>query len=799
MEGDYTILVVDDNATLLKLSRDTFAAFGYNVLSARDGEEALKILHEAKIDLVVTDVLMPNIDGYMLCAKIRSDKLLRDIPVMIYTATYTSASDEALATQIGADKFIRKPAPMKVLTDAAAQLLMLGRQPHNAPEKWQLEQVTRQYSEGLVEKLERKNIELEEIKLRLEKSEQQLKEAHNIARIGSWEIDLQNGSHTWSDEFFRLFGISRKNVAPGVEQFASLIHPDDRSMASREMEKAFATGRDSYFNFRFIRQDDDSLRYGLSLWRFELSDKNVPVRLAGIIQDVTDKKTAEEALQTAHNRLRFHIENTPLGFIEWDEKLYVKAWSRRAEAIFGWSEEEFTQLQKTGYSQVYEEDMPLAAKVAEQLISGEVTRSKIQHRNRTKDGRVIWCEWFNSALKDKEGKVITIMSLVQDITERKAMEQSLSEFNERYKMLSKATNDAIWDWNIETDTEVWNHGIQTIFGYNDKQVASSHTWWKNKIHPADYPRVQQEIQDANGQTETNWTSEYRFLCANGSYKHVLDRAYIIYRGDKPVRMIGAMQDITELVRYRQNLEEMVKERTHKLNQALEKEKELVGLKSRFISIASHEFRTPLSTISLATGFLQKYLTRMAPDQVTQKLEEVEKQVKQMTYLLDDVLLVGKAEAGKIKINLSRLPMAALKQIAGEAVESIGTHALVYSEKCDEKEITTDEKLIRNIVTNLLTNAVKFSPDKKKVYMDVSCDLQRMKITVRDEGIGIPSEEIEELFIAFSRGSNVGSIEGTGLGLSIVKKAVDLLDGSLDVKSELGKGTEFKIVLPLQYE
>jgi PAS domain S-box-containing protein len=797
MESDFTILVVDDNDTLLKLSRDTFVFCGYNVLTARDGEEAMIILANENVDLVVTDILMPNVDGYMLCFKIRSDDRLRDIPVMIYTATYTSASDEALASEIGADRFIRKPAPMKVLADTAAELLKLGRQPHTAPEKGKLEQVTRQYSEGLVEKLERKNVELEEIKFKLEKSERQLKEAHNIARIGSWEVDLATGVHTWSDEFFRLFGISPDGVAPSVEQFAALIHPEDQPLAGREMEKAFTTGLDSYFNFRFVRQDDNSLRYGLSLWRFELSDQNVPVRLAGIIQDVTDKKTAEEALQTAHDRLRFHIENTPLGFIEWDDTWHVRSWSRRAEEIFGWSEKEFIHLQKTGFSQVFDEDMPLVVKLAQQLISGEVTNNKIQHRNRTKDGRVIWCEWFNSALKDKDGKVITIMSLVQDITERKTMEQSLSEFNERYEILSKATNDAIWDWNIETDSELWNHGIQTIFGYDDKEVASSHIWWKNKIHPEDYPRIGKEIQDANGKAETNWTSEYRFLCANGSYKHVLDRAYIIYHDGEPVRMIGAMQDITELVRYRQNLEEMVKERTHKLNQALEKEKELVGMKSRFISIASHEFRTPLATISLASGFLQKYLAKMTPGQVAQKLEEVEKQVKQMTFLLDDVLLVGKAEAGKIKINLSKLTTAALKQIASDAVESLGTHKLVYSEKCDQMEITTDEKLIRNIVTNLLTNAVKFSPDKNKVYMDVSCDQQRMRITVRDEGMGIPAEEIEELFIAFSRGSNVGSIEGTGLGLSIVKKAVDLLSGSLDVKSELGKGTEFKIVLPHQ--
>jgi PAS domain S-box-containing protein len=798
MDSAYTILIVDDNDTLLKLSRDTFVLSGYKVLTARDGEEAMTVLKSEKVDLVVTDILMPNVDGYMLCYRIRSDSALRDIPVMIYTATYTSASDEALAREIGADRFIRKPAPMKALTGTAAELLKQDPQPHIAPEKGKLEQVTRQYSEGLVQKLESKNIKLEETTAKLVRSEARLKEAQRVAHIGSWEVDLVNNISTWSDEFFNLFGLEKDEIPSTPESFLSLVHPDDFVRVAQYLETALNVFTGSDFDFGFVRKDG-MLRYGYSKYHFEYDDSGKATRLYGIVQDVTDKKTAEEALQTAHNRLRFHLENTPLGFIEWDDTVHVRSWSRRAEQIFGWPEKEFIELQKTGYSQVFNEDMALALKVGKQLISGELTNNNIQHRNLTKDGRVIWCEWFNSALKDKHGKVITIMSLVQDITERKMMEQSLSEFNERYDILSKATNDAIWDWNIETDTELWNHGIQTIFGYADKHIASSHSWWKNKIHPDDYPRIGNEIQQANARGDTNWTSEYRFLCADGTFKNVLDRAYIIYREGRSVRMIGAMQDITELARYREDLEEMVRERTHKLNQALEKEKELVGLKSRFISIASHEFRTPLSTISLATGFLQKYATRMTADQVTQKLEEVAKQVKQMTFLLDDVLLVGKAEAGKIKINLDTLTMTALKQIADEAVESIGTHTLVYSKKCNQNEITTDEKLIRNIVSNLLTNAVKFSPDKEKVYMEVSCDRQHMKITVRDEGIGIPSEETEELFIAFSRGSNVGSIEGTGLGLSIVKKAVDLLDGSLHVKSELGKGTEFKVVLPLQHE
>ena len=107
---------------------------------------------------------------------------------------------------------------------------------------------------------------------------------------------------------------------------------------------------------------------------------------------------------------------------------FAKSWSKRAEEIFGWSEKEFIENQKNAFSQVYKEDLPWVSKITEQLISGEVERNKVQHRNITKDGRVIWCEWFNSVLKDKDGKVKTIMSLVQDITEQKQLEWQKDNF-----------------------------------------------------------------------------------------------------------------------------------------------------------------------------------------------------------------------------------------------------------------------------------------------------------------------------------------------------------------------------------
>jgi signal transduction histidine kinase len=262
-------------------------------------------------------------------------------------------------------------------------------------------------------------------------------------------------------------------------------------------------------------------------------------------------------------------------------------------------------------------------------------------------------------------------------------------------------------------------------------------------------------------------------------------------------MIGAMQDITEVVQYRQNLEAIIEERTHKLNDSVRKEKELVNLKSKFISIASHEFRTPLATIALSSNFLKRFSEKLQPQQIVEKAGAIEKQVQHMTALVEDVLFVGKSEEGKVKVDKKITPVTIFEKLVREALSSRNdTHALKLITQVKVKEFETDEKLLRNIVFNLVSNAVKFSPKAKNIYISLREEGKKLHLSVRDEGIGIPSEELKNLFASFTRASNAHSIEGTGLGLVIIKRAVELLNGSIDVRSEVGKGTEFIVLLPL---
>lgn len=259
------------------------------------------------------------------------------------------------------------------------------------------------------------------------------------------------------------------------------------------------------------------------------------------------------------------------------------------------------------------------------------------------------------------------------------------------------------------------------------------------------------------------------------------------------------QDITELTGYRKSLEEKVDQRTRELESALRKEKDVVEMKGRFVSIASHEFRTPLSSIQFAANFVGDNLASLEEWQIRKKLEEILKQTRHMTHLLDDVLTYGKSEAGKI----ATMPtLFYLDEFLVRLVEDVGhgtknTHRIIVENENLPLTVILDEKLLRNVLTNLLSNAIKFSPGKASIFFRVQGSDEELSFVVTDEGIGIPEEELEKIFEPFTRGKSVNAIPGTGLGLSIVKKAVELLNGKLTVASQPLQGTTFTVTIPIQ--
>jgi len=234
-----------------------------------------------------------------------------------------------------------------------------------------------------------------------------------------------------------------------------------------------------------------------------------------------------------------------------------------------------------------------------------------------------------------------------------------------------------------------------------------------------------------------------------------------------------------------------------IRNALAKEKELGELKSRFVTMASHEFRTPLTTILSSTELLEHYSHKWNEEKKAVHLQRIQSAVNHMTWLLNDVLLIGKAEAGKLEFKPVPLNLTHFCSDLIEGIQiSTSSHTLNFRTQEQHLEAVMDEKLLRHILSNLLSNAIKYSPQGGTVYFDLACSQGQVLFQVRDEGIGIPAADQAKLFDSFHRASNVGTIPGTGLGLAIVKNSVDLHGGTIAVNSGVGVGTTFIVSLPL---
>ncbi len=234
-----------------------------------------------------------------------------------------------------------------------------------------------------------------------------------------------------------------------------------------------------------------------------------------------------------------------------------------------------------------------------------------------------------------------------------------------------------------------------------------------------------------------------------------------------------------------------------IRNALEREKELNELKSRFVSVASHEFRTPLATILSSAQLIESYSHKWAEEKKVVHLQRIQTAVRHMTDLLNDVLLINKAEVGKLEFNPTPISINCFCQEIIEDIQlATHDHTIIFENNSQFQTINADQKLLRHILTNLLSNAIKYSPDKENIYFNLDNSDSHVVFRVKDEGIGIPQIEQSGIFNSFTRASNVGTISGTGLGLSIIQRSVDLHGGHIELNSEVGLGTTFTIRLPL---
>ncbi|WP_445214801.1 PAS domain-containing sensor histidine kinase [Brasilonema sp. UFV-L1] len=377
-----------------------------------------------------------------------------------------------------------------------------------------------------------------------------------------------------------------------------------------------------------------------------------------------------------------------------------------------------------------------------------------------------------------------------EITSKLMAQEMLRQSEEKFRLLAQNIQEVFWLQDFKSSEIIYISPVyEQIWQRSCESLYSNPNSWLEAVHPEDRKRVVTNIQQ---NIYSSYHHEYRIKQPGGSVRWIWDSSFPVYNNCGEIyRRVRITQDITE------------RKQAEETRLALEKEREINQLKSEFIIIASHEFRTPLTTILLSCDFLKNSSEQLSYEKKERYLNKIKSNVKYLNEILEDVLIVSTSEAGKLKfeptpIDLSSFCLDLIEQLQMSAGEK---YHLNFVEQCDyssqRKEfLWLDEKLLRHILTNLLSNAIKYSPQGGTIQFQLICDQKSVIFRIQDEGIGIPEKDLPKLFTSFFRSCNTGNIPGTGLGLTIVKNAVELHGGQITVESQLDVGTIFTVILPL---
>ena len=522
-------------------------------------------------------------------------------------------------------------------------------------------------------------------------------------------------------------------------------------------------------------------------------------------------------------------------------------------------------------------------------ISGPATTKRV-FRHQKKNKEVIYVDLISFPVP--YSGLETRLVMVNDITESTLL-------LERFELISKATNDAIWDWNLENDQLWWNQSFSTLFGHDKDKLEHDITSWTNRIHPEDKAQVLSSINEAIEQKDKNWTKTYRFLKGDGSYANVIDRGYTQFRNGKAIRMVGSMMDVTlqfQLERARaqsasvlqtissasptalwmadvegnliyvnqkwldwsngtladnqvfgwlkivhqddvQFVSEMYKKAVSERKPYevdyrivlkddairwvlaagfpcydsentftgfvgsvtdITRQKHMELQKDNFINTVSHELKTPIATIKGFGQLLRKSSTSMDERGKTY-LNRMLVQADRMDRLIQDLLDVSRIESGKLTFNETEID---LNMLIAEMVHDLQlvfpSHTLLLMEN-ESCKIYGDRSRIIQLVTNLVDNAVKYSPDAKQVLIRLSCEKEFANISVQDFGTGIIKGNEPFVFDKFFQVNNVFTTPGLGIGLYVCKEIITRLNGEIWFDSKFGEGSTFYIKIPTKID
>jgi two-component system sensor histidine kinase/response regulator len=527
----------------------------------------------------------------------------------------------------------------------------------------------------------------------------------------------------------------------------------------------------------------------------EMDSSVISYTLTGRESFLNSYRAAETNLSKQLEQLAQLVEDNP---VQHDHAKFLVTMIERKKAFT----QQIFEMKRSGRDQKDEEVQITNDSDGTTKSIDSVTEEMMQNEEKIQSKRIISTTRSNqfAALMIALGTLASCFlvwvakrAINSDLDSREKADLALKESQERFHLVSKATQDSVWDWNLTTNQLWWNDGINIHFGFEADKLYSG-TWWIEKIHPGDRERILNMIHMAiEGGTESHWQGEYRFRKSDGTYRVVYDRGFLSRNAEgRAIRMIGSMMDMTEQ-----------KQLQNELIEAREKAIVSSKLKSEFLANMSHEIRTPMNGVIGMTGMLlDTDLTVVQKDYA----ETIRGCADSLLTVINDILDFSKIEAGKLIIDATDFE---LRNVVESCMELLApeAHAKNLELICSinpelPHSVKGDAGRIRQMVTNLLGNALKFTHEGE-ILVEVSVrekadGVSDILFEIVDSGIGITDENQARLFKAFIQadGSTNRKYGGTGLGLAISKQLVELMGGDMGVRSVFGKGSTFWFTLPL---
>lgn len=586
----------------------------------------------------------------------------------------------------------------------------------------------------------------------------------------------------WNKEAEKLLGKNREDIVGKHlwTEYADAIDSD----FYRQYHKAMETGTTVNFEEYYPT---------LGKW-FEVSAYPSSNNLSVYFKDVTLRKKADLRLVQANERFEKVTEATNDAIWDWNIEENTLYWGSGFKNLFGHKVNRITPTLDSWTQHLHPEDLTRVLSSLDAVVADEQKAIwTAEYRFQKANGDYAFVIDRGIIIRSADGKPSRMVGSMTDISELKRSEEELKMANERFEKATEATNDAIWDWDIEAGVFFRSNAIDKFFGEGTARLLNEKNFWQDKFHPDDLAAIKSSIEKSLADPGCHrWEMEYRIFNQKGEMLYVIDRGLIIRDSNrKAVRMVGAMTDITDRKRFEQELLAL----NRSLNEQAEELKRSNEELEQFAFVASHDLQEPLRMISSFMDQLRRKYQDQLDDKALQYIYFATDGAKRMKQIILDLLDFSRANRptdDKEEVDLNEV-FAEYKALRRKIIQE--TNASIQSDPLPV--LVTYKAQITQILHCLLDNAIKYSKTDvpPEIVLEVKGNGAYWQFAIKDNGIGIDAQFHDKIFIIFQRLHNRSQYSGTGVGLSIAKRSIEFLGGKIWLQSTPGIGSTFYFTIP----